>query len=478
MKKKKILIEICIIIIIINTSCSSDILNRRAKVGIPEQAGRAWIPKDGEKPVVSIPSIQIPVDISALKGNLTLVNLIDLALRYNALTKATWYAALGASADYRSKRGNYYPDASIDANIVRAKGTAVGGRFEYEQTSFSPSLSLNMLIFNFGGREAEIEEARQTLIAANYSNNLAIQNVILQVEKAYYNYLYSKALLQAAEVSVKNAQINYEAAQERLKAGLATIADVLQAKTAVSQAQLSLDIARGQIEIMRGTLATAVGLPANLPYDVEDILPENITIEKQTDKVENLIQQAFEKRPDLAALRAQLLKAEAHVKNVKAKGLPSINASANIARTYYKDIDVPGNNYSATLAIKFPFFTGFSQTYDEIKAKAAVDEIREQLNLKMQEVSLQVWSSYYNLKTAEQKIKTSKDLLESAEENYRVALDRYKAGVGSILDLLAAQSALENARAQNVKSRTDWFLSLVQLAYDTGSLEINTANNK
>jgi len=315
------------------------------------------------------------------------------------------------------------------------------------------------------------------LIAANYANNLAIQNVILQVETAYYNYLYSKALLQAAEVNLKNAQLNYEAAQEKLRAGLATIADVLQAKTAVSQSQLSLDIAKGQIEIMRGTLATAVGLPTNAPYDIEDILPENIAIEKKTDKVENLIQQAFEKRQDLAALRAQLLKAEAHIKNVKAKGLPSINANANIARTYYKDIDVPGNNYSATLSIKFPLFTGFSQTYDEIKAKAAADEIKEQLNLKMQEVSLQVWSSYYNLKTAEQKIITSKDLLASAEENYRVALDRYKAGVGSILDLLAAQNALENARAQDVRSRTDWFLSLVQLAYDTGSLDISASKN-
>jgi len=452
-------------------------LRRKAKAGIPEMPGKKWLPKEEAKPIVGHPSVKFHIDISSLKGKLTLVNLIDLALRYNALTKASWYAALGASADYQSKKGAYFPNANIDASIVRAKGTAVGGRFEYEQTSFSPSLSLNMLIFNFGGREAEIEEARQALIAANYANNLAIQNVILQVETAYYNYLYSKALLQAAEVNLKNAQLNYEAAQEKLRAGLATIADVLQAKTAVSQSQLSLDIAKGQIEIMRGTLATAVGLPTNAPYDIEDILPENIAIEKKTDKVENLIQQAFEKRQDLAALRAQLLKAEAHIKNVKAKGLPSINANANIARTYYKDIDVPGNNYSATLSIKFPLFTGFSQTYDEIKAKAAADEIKEQLNLKMQEVSLQVWSSYYNLKTAEQKIITSKDLLASAEENYRVALDRYKAGVGSILDLLAAQNALENARAQDVRSRTDWFLSLVQLAYDTGSLDISASKN-
>lgn len=459
-------------------SCSSDRYIERAKVGIPSYAGKKWIPKEEEEPVISLPPTEIVIDIAALKENLTLVNLIDLALRYNSYTRAAWYAALGASADYRSKKGDYFPNVNVDASIVKAKGTAVGGRFEYEQTSFSPSLSLNMLIFNFGGRRAEIEEAHQALIAANYANNTAIQNVILQVEKAYYNYLYAKALLKASEVNLRNAQLNYEAAEVRLKAGLATIADVLQTKTAVSQAQLSLETVKGQIQILKGSLANVIGLPADTPYDIEDILPENIEIEKIADKVETHIQEALKKRPDLSQLRAQLLKAEAHIKNVRAKGLPSINANANVSRTYYKDVDVPGNNYSASLLIRIPIFTGFSQTYDELKAKADADVIREQIRLKTQEITLQVWTSYYNLKTAEQKIMASKDLLQSAEENYKIASERYKAGVGSVLDLLAAQNALENAYTQDVRARTDWFLSLVQLAYDTGSLEVNLGKDE
>lgn len=459
-------------------SCSNSRYIERVKVGIPSYAGKKWTPKEEEKEVISLAPAEIPIDLAALKGNLTLINLIDLALRYNSYTKAAWYAALGASADYSSKKGDYFPYINFDASIVKAKGTAVGGRFEYEQTSFSPSLSLNMLIFNFGGREAEIEEASQALIAANYANNVAIQNVILQVEKAYYNYLYAKALLQASEVNLKNAQLNYESAEQRLKAGLATIADVLQVKTAVSQAQLSLETVKGQIQIVKGSLANAVGLPANTPYDIEDILPENIEMEKIADKVEMHIQEAFEKRPDLSQLKAQLLKAEAHIKNIRAKGLPSINATANVSRTYYKDVDVPGNNYSASLLIRIPIFTGFSQTYDEVKAKADADVIREQLRLKMQEITLQVWTSYYNFKTAEQKILASKDLLRSAEENYKIALERYKAGVGSILDLLSAQNALENALTQDVRARTDWFFSLAQLAYDTGSLEVNLGKDE
>ena len=48
---------------------------------------------------------------------------------------------------------------------------------------------------------------------------------------------------------------------------------------------------------------------------------------------------------------------------------------------------------------------------------------------------------------------------------------RYKAGVGSILDLLTAQSALAEARSQEAQARSLWFLTIAQLAHSTGVLE-------
>ncbi len=79
---------------------------------------------------------------------------------------------------------------------------------------------------------------------------------------------------------------------------------------------------------------------------------------------------------------------------------------------------------------------------------------------------------------SEQKIKTAQDLLASAEKSYEVALARYKEGVGSILDLLTAQSVLENGRGQDIQARTEWFLSLVQFTHDTGTLGApGTASN-
>ena len=73
--------------------------------------------------------------------------------------------------------------------------------------------------------------------------------------------------------------------------------------------------------------------------------------------------------------------------------------------------------------------------------------------------------------SASQTVRTSADLLASAEHSERVALGRYKAGVGTILDLLNAQSALANARLQRIQAMLDWHVSRATLARSIGTLD-------
>jgi outer membrane protein TolC len=68
-------------------------------------------------------------------------------------------------------------------------------------------------------------------------------------------------------------------------------------------------------------------------------------------------------------------------------------------------------------------------------------------------------------------VATSNDLMASATQSNEVALARYRAGVGSVLDLLSAQTALADARAQQVLARLEWNTSLAQLAHDSGVLD-------
>jgi outer membrane protein TolC len=88
----------------------------------------------------------------------------------------------------------------------------------------------------------------------------------------------------------------------------------------------------------------------------------------------------------------------------------------------------------------------------------------------------QVFSSYYALQTASRRVRTAEDLVASAEQSNDVALGRYKGGVGSVLDLLQAQTALASARAQRVDARLAWSVALAQLAHDSGVLDTRGGN--
>jgi outer membrane protein TolC len=120
--------------------------------------------------------------------------------------------------------------------------------------------------------------------------------------------------------------------------------------------------------------------------------------------------------------------------------------------------------------LRIPVFTGFKDSFDAAQAEEQARAALARAESVEQQVVLQVWSSYQAVRTAAQRVRTAHDLLASAEQSEQVAAGRYKEGVGSILDVLTAQSALALARAQEVQARADWILSVASLAHDTGAL--------
>ena len=432
----------------------------------------AWIPPtDAAAPAVTVPTVTIPPRLDATRDRWTLGDLVDLGLGNNMQTRIAWSAARSAAAALGAARGGYYPKLSVDVNAAKTNGSAVGGRFAYDYSSLTPSAGLTWLLFDFGGRGGLNEEARQALVAANWTQNTAIQNIILQVEQYYYRYLSAKALLQAQDASLKEAEKNLEAANARRAAGVATLADTLQARTAYSRVQLSLVSTQGLLQILKGTLASAVGLPANTSFDVADELPASLPLDQASGAMESYIAEAQSKRPDLAAARALALRAEAHVNTVRSDGLPTLVFNGSLGRVYYST-PAQGNSFSAAVLLDIPLFRGFTNSYKVLQAESDAESARAQMRKAEQDVILQVWTSYSGVRTAAQSIKTAQDLYDAALQSYQVSLAGYKQGVGSILDLLAAQSALENGRQQIVQSKAQWLMSIVQFAHDTGTLDI------
>jgi outer membrane protein TolC len=412
----------------------------------------------------------VPPDVADRIRRLTLAEIVDLGLRSNPTTRLAWANANTAAAVYGSERGAWLPTIEGDVSAARLKTAASQGRSAVEQSVFTPSVTLSYLLLDFGGRSGRVAGARHRLLSASFRHNAAIQNVVLQVQVAYFRYLANRALLQAQRTTVEEAGTNLVAAEERRRVGLATVADVLQARTAASQAQLDLQAIEGNVQTTRGALALSLGLPANLPFDVDSsaaIAP----VAPLADSVNAIIATALQGRPDLAASRAEVEAALGGVTEARGALLPSLGFSATGGRTWATTIPDGANSYTLGLGLTIPIFSGFSRQHDLRAAEFEAEAARARTDLLRQEVVFQVFSAYYALQTATRRVGTAEDLLASATQSNEVALARYKAGVGSVLDLLAAQSALASARAQQVDARLAWSVSLAQLAHDAGVLD-------
>ena len=432
----------------------------------PAGPGSPWVPPEGFRPTGQAP--EKPPVTFAPGSSLSLADIVNIALGNSPDTRATWANARAMASAYGSELGSYYPEVTLRGNYLQSQlqQGVTGGPV---QRSYSPAVDLSFLLYDFGGRGASVEEAKQALLAADFAHNAKMQDVILTVEQGFYRYLAAKAMLKAEGAAVKEAESSLEAAQERHRAGLATIADVLQAKTALSRATLAMQTTEGSVMTTRGALATAMGLPANTPFDIE--VPDfQIPSGEVEEAVEDCITSAQALRPELAQAAARVAKAEAHVKNIRAEGLPSLSLGGTASRYYPDSRDGYLNGYTAGIYLRFPLFTGFSNSYEVLQAKEEAETARAEYEMVAQRVLLEVWQAYYQMKTSGQKMKTAEDLLKSATESHDVAMGRYKAGVGDILDLLAAQNSLESARAERVLAVAEWFVSAAQLARETGRL--------
>jgi len=394
---------------------------------------------------------------------------VDLALRNNPATRVSWSQARAAAGLLGSARGQYYPTIDGQATLSRTHSPTTANRTAADQTEYGPSVALNYLLFDFGGRSGSVERARQNLFAANLTHNATLQNTVFEAEATYFNYMATASLLEAVRSALAEARANLTAAEQRNTVGLATIADVLQARTALSQEQFNLETIQGNLQAARGSLAAAIGLPANLPFELEP-LPGSIPVGTITQSVDSLINIALLNRPDLAAARAEAASAAAQVRVVRAAALPSLLLGGNASRTYSSPARVSGPAYGLTLGLSIPIFNGFSRQYEIAAAKAQAEAVSAFADQTRQQVVTQVFISYYTLQTAAARVATSDDLLASATQSVQVAAGRYREGVGSIIDLLTAQSALANARAQQVQSRWEWYTALAQLARDAGVL--------
>jgi len=401
---------------------------------------------------------------------LSLTDIVDLALCNNAQTRSVWASARGQAAQVGVSTAAYLPTLSVSGSVSNNQ-IQTGNQAQLNSVNQNASLAANYLLYDFGGRSASLENAKQLLIAANASRDAILQGNFLVAVQAYYTLLSARASVESFKADELKAQESLAAALARYQAGVATPVDRLQAQTTLSQAKLSRIKGEGDAANAQGALANIMGFDATQPYvlqPLEEVVPDQV-IEQDIGK---LISLARIKRPDLAAAESQIKAAEAQLQATNAIGRPTITVGAMAG---ISNPEIQSNSLGVTLNV--PIFSGFKANYQSRVAEAQIEgKIAERDRLANQ-IALDVWKSYQGLLTNSQALRSADDLVLAATQSEKMILGRYKAGVGNILDTLTAQSALANARQQRVTAFYNFLTSRFALAQSMGQLDLSQLSN-
>ncbi|WP_223254724.1 TolC family protein [Candidatus Methylopumilus universalis] len=409
-------------------------------------------------------SVSDPCSQKTYDKPLSLVEVTEAALCHNPQTREVYANAKVQSAQVGVARSLFFPSVTDTLSVTENKNRTTN------YSNATNRIVASYLLYDFGSRDANFENANQLLRAASASQNATVQTVLLTAVNAFYQVHANRAILNASIETERLSQESFKAAEAKYIAGVATPADKLQAQTSFANATLTKLRNEGTLKVAYGNLANVMGAPANINFQIADSNLDDIP-ELVDQDIDALIEQARLQRPDLMASEAQLKASLAKIEAVKADAKPKVRIDASNQYDENSLGQTSQNTSQLGIFLSIPLFEGYKPTF-LIRSAEATAELnaskRDQLKL---QVSLDVWTAYQNLKTANESITASNVLLLSAEESSRLALGRYKEGVGNIIDTLNAQSALANAKQQKIQSVLNWNIARTTLAQSIGVLD-------
>ncbi len=403
---------------------------------------------------------------------LSLAELVDIGLQNSPATRSAWYLAKQASADVGTARGAFLPSWDLQLFWLKESfpQTAINDFFTFREEIQGFTVSTTYLLFDFGGRNANLKSALAALSSLCWRYNWQVQTVMNRVIQSYYNYIFYQGIVQTDRATVEDNRTTVEAATARRSAGVTSRADELQAKTVLVQSQITLEQDLGNFAVAQARLVQALGLPPDTPLCISE-LPGKIAGEAICEDMSVLLQATKERRGDLKAQRANILQRRFQVQIAQSTLLPNANTQITAGKeaidgSRYLD------TYTVQLNLNVPLFHGFADTNAYRKAQAAVLEAQATLDLQELDAFLQTLTDYFQLVAAQKVLTYSDSYIAIATENREVAFANYIAGRTTILDLMLANNSLDIARKQLVQAKANFLTNLANLAYDTGSITV------
>ncbi len=414
--------------------------------------------KEGETPAVNTSENTTVLTDTAYQGSINTTeiisvdNCVQLALEHHPAI----HVAMSNAEIYESKIAqawaNYFP--TLSAGLSYSRNDMQMSNFAFPTQKYDmfyvPTVSADMLLFDFGKTKAQADSAKRTFESAKYSLQSSINDVIYNCKQAYFNLLFALQQEKVYEDTVKDYELHLEQARAYYNIGTKPKIDVLTAEYNLGNAKLNLLKAQNTVKVAYVQLSNSMGMPEYNDYQVRD----NLNMKAYNIDVEQAVKTAFETRPDLLAAKKQADASELLVRSAKRAFTPDITGFASYSRGGRKVDTDYGYQFGAQIAYSSVNLLLLKKQIDEAKATYKRD-LANYENTK-QTVYFEVKEAYLNLVNAQDSIGVAKLSMDQAQEQYDQASGRYKVGLGDAIELKDAETTFRNAQLSYYSTLLDY----------------------
>lgn len=417
---------------------------------------------------------------------LTLNDCIRIALEQNTnLTLANINSKIAAK-NYQQSYSNILPNVNLSysgSQYERGPTSYIGNDyigenpalpFTYQVTTghnYYAEIRVGQNIFDGGRWWFNIKKSKLDKESSRFSYLSTRQNIIVTVRQLYIDLLKQQKLLKVKKQAVERSKNQLEQVKSMYEVGSRAQIDVYRSEVNLGNDRIALLNQENAVREARQALNITLGRDPGAPLAIDS----NVVFEKEVGELQQMLDEALQRNPELKAEEFNVKSNLQGIRLAQSAFLPNLNAFYFYQRRVpqfkglYDDFDREYSWYVG-ISISWNLFNGFSDYLSVQKSKLSYSYAARQLEDSRRNLKAKVTTLYHNLNSLNEIIKINRKNLESAQEDYRLAQERYRLGSGTILELRDAQVNLANAEQILVSAEYDAYITYAELQQALGKL--------
>lgn len=397
----------------------------------------------------------------------------DIALSFDHSLRAARENTAAAASLLDAARSSRLPNLALEAGYTtlseplafRAELLGQSLQLPVSQQDSAAYKAMAILPLYTGGRIGRgIDAAAAGLDAARLGETADVQNLRLRVADAYVGVLRLRRLLEIAESHVTSLESHARDVENFHEQGMVARTDLLSARVALADArQRGLQAANGA-DLASAAYNRLLGRPLDQAVVLDELSPDT-----EPQSLPSLTEKALARRSEPAAVARQVEALRHQAAAVRGETAPQIAVSGGYGYLENRYL-VDEGAWMVTLGARWTLFDGglTGHRADAVERQAAA--LAEQRDDLVSLIALQVRQTWLDVEETRKRLAVTGSAVEQAEENLRVARDRYANGLSTHSEVLGAETLRAGSQGNHANALSDAALAGLRLRRATGEL--------